>query len=454
MNKPLIQTLELPKPHSNEQRIIMSAFTTPGIREVWCPCGTKFGKSIGWAASMAKAAWSKPGALFRWVAPVYKQARIGLKYHQVLFPTSSYEVNKSDPSITLNNGSRIEYVSGQHPEDLEGEGITGGYCFDEAAKMKRQVYESARTTVTITQAIMGLFSTPKGKNWFYDGYRNAQYEMEWSIKRGKIPEVIALTAPSSANPMVTPEEVERNRKALPDRIFRQFYLAEFLDDGSCFIGFRDCIYTDPIEPTGSIHQWYEEGVDEKEVVLGVDWAKKEDFTVFGAVSYQEDIPKMVGYTRFQGLSYVEAIKQLIRFTKKFKAVRLIRHDKTGVGEAIDDILGQTSLPVEGVIFTNASKTSMVSDLMLCFERGELLIPDIPELIYELDIYEVQTNSLGTARFSAPLGMHDDIVSMLMLVYSAVKEYRAEFKVRFLEDLPKEKFTIDRWYAEIAEEEFD
>ena len=76
------------------------------------------------------------------------------------------------------------------------------------------------------------------------------------------------------------------------------------------------------------------------------------------------------------------------------------------------------------------------------------------MIYELDIYEVQTNSLGTARYSAPLGMHDDIVSMLMLVQSAVKEYRAEFKVRFLEDLPKEKFTIDRWYAELQEEEFD
>jgi len=434
--------------------MIMQAFVTPGLREVWCPCGTKFGKSIGWATSMARGAWVKPGALFRWVAPIYKQARIGLKYHQALFPNASYDLNKSDPSITLHNGARIEYTSGKNPEDLEGEGITGGYGFDEAAKMPRQIYDSAMTTVTLTQALLGFFSTPKGKNWFYDGYRNAQMEMEWAIKHDVVPKKIAITAPTAANPHVPRESIEDARKTLPDRLFRQYYLAEFLDDGSCFIGFRECIYGEPIDLTGSVHEWYESGIEEKEVVLGVDWAKKEDYTVIGAVSYQEDIPKLVGYMRFQGLSYVDAIRQLIRFTKKFKAVRLIRHDKTGVGEAIDDMLAQTSLPVEGVIFTNASKSTMVSDLMLCFERGDLLLPHIPELIYELDIYEVQTNSLGTARYSAPHGMHDDIVSMLMLVYSAVKEYRAEFKVRFLEDLPKEKFTVDRWYAEMSEEDFD
>lgn len=410
--------------------------------------------SIGWAAAMAKGAWIKPGAFFRWVAPIYKQAKIGLKYHQALFPTEYYELNKSEPSITLKNKARIEYTSGKFPEDLEGEGVTGGYCFDEAAKMPRQIYDSARTTVTITKALLGFFSTPKGKNWFYDGYREAKNDMEWCIKNGKAPTKIAITAPSIANPYVSQEEIERNKRDLPDRLFRQYYLAEFLDDGSVFIGFRDCLYTDPIDLTGSIHEWYDVEANEKEVVLGVDWAKKHDFTVMGAVSYQDDIPKLIGYCRFQGLSYIEAIKQLIRFTKKFKQVRLIRHDKTGVGEAIDDMLAQTSLPYEGIIFTNASKSTMVSDLMLCFERGDLLLPNIQNLIYELDIYEVQTNALGTAKYSAPLGSHDDIVSMLMLAYSAVKEYRAEFKIRFLEDLPKEKFTIDRWYNELQEEEYD
>ena len=446
------RTLELPKPHSREQRIIMQAFATPGLQEIWCPCGTKFGKSLGWSASMASVAWVKKNQLYRWVAPVYKQAKIGMSYHKNLFPHDAVNINKSDLSITLPLGSRIEYTSGKFPEDLEGAGVTGGYCFDEAAKMPRAVYESASTTVTVTRALMAFFSTPKGKGWFYDGYTEAKAHMEWSLAKGIAPTKIAITAPTAANPHVPRESIEDARKRLPDRLFRQFYLAEFMDSGSVFVGFRECVYGEQIDFHTAIEMFVDSEVDTASVVIGADWAKKEDFTVFTAIDYNYEIPKVVGYCRFQGLSYIEAIRQLIIFSRKFKQIRVVYHDKTGVGEAIDDMLGQTSLPFEGVVFTNASKSSMVSDLMLCFERGDILIPNIPDLIYELDVFEVVTNSLGTARYSAPSGMHDDIVCSLMLAYSACKEYRADFKVRFVEDLPNEKFTVERWYTDLADED--
>ena len=451
MSEPIVKTLQLPKPHSDVQKIIMNAFMTPGLQEIWCPCGTKFGKSLGWSASMASAAWVKKGMLFRWVAPIYKQAKIGLAYHKKLFPVEAYELNKSEPSITLQNQTKIEYTSGKYPEDLEGEGVTGGYCFDEAAKMPRAVYESGSTTVTLTRALMAFFSTPKGKNWFHDGYMEAKFHMEWAIKNGKAPTKIAITAPTSANPFVPRQSIEDAKKRLPDRLFRQFYLAEFNDDGSVFVGFRDCVFGEQIYFESAIQRWLDFNVDELSVVVGVDWAKKSDYTVFTAINYEGSKPKIVGFCRFQGLSYIEAIKQLISFCRTFKQIRLLKHDKTGVGEAIDDMLAQTDLPFEGVVFTNASKSSMVSDLMLCFERGDIDIPNIPELIYELDCYEVQTNDLGTARYSAPAGMHDDIVSSMILAYAASKEYRTEFEVRFVEDLPNQKFTIDKWYAELGDD---
>jgi hypothetical protein len=122
-----------------------------------------------------------------------------------------------------------------------------------------------------------------------------------------------------------------------------------------------------------------------------------------------------------------------------------------VGEALDDMLAGTHLPFEGVVFTNSSKTSMVSALMLTFERKDLLIPNIPELLYELDMYEVQTTASGTMRYSAPIGMHDDIVSSLMLANDAVQEMRGGFEIRALEELPKSHLSLDKFYGEMIQE---
>lgn len=445
-------TLQLPAPHSWEQKVMMNAFLTPGLVELWCACGTKFGKSLGASGGLVGAAWVKKSVQFRWVAPIYSQAKIGLKYHKFLLPTPSYEVNKSEPTLTFkHNNTVIEYKSGKHPEDLEGEGITGGYGLDEAAKMQRQVYDSAKTTVTVTRAPIVGFSTPKGKGWFYDKCMEAKAEMEWARAKGIPPTKIFLTAPSSANPAVTKEAIEEARRALPDRLFRQYYLAEFLDDGSVFLNFRNCIEGPVLDFNAAIHLWIDKENKDQPVVIGADWAKKDDYCVFIALTLNTIKPKMVGYCRFNGVSYIEAVKHLDRFAKNFKQVSILRHDKTGVGEAIEDILATTHLPYEGVTFTNSSKTSMVNSLMLTFERGDITLANIPDLIYELDIYEVVTNSLGTMRYAAALGHHDDIVSALMLANSAVQEMRGGFEIRYLEDLPKTKLTIDRYYDELIQE---
>lgn len=452
--KTIDTTLQLPTPHSREQEILMKAFVTPGLVELWCACGTKFGKSLGASGGMIGAAWVKRQGLYRWVAPIYKQAKIGMKYHEYLLPDGTYDVNKSEPSVTINNNqTKIEYVSGKHPEDLEGEGITGGYCLDEAAKMSRQVYDSAKTTLTITRAPLAAFSTPKGKNWFFDKCQEARLHMEWALKKGVPPKKIFITAPSRANPAVTQDAIEEARQSLPERLFRQYYDAEFSDNGTVFIGVRDCIFGEVIElrSIGGVTTWTDPDAKKSSVVLGVDWAKKEDFTVFTAISLDSPVPKMVGFQRFQGLSYTEAIKQLIGFARNFKKVVLGRHDRTGVGEALDDMLAGTHLPFEGVIFTNMSKTGMVSALMLTFERKDILIPNIPELLYELDSYEVQTSASGNMRYAAPLGMHDDIVSALMLANDAVQEMRGGFEIRALEDLPKSHLSLDKFYGEMIQE---
>ena len=257
-----------------------------------------------------------------------------------------------------------------------------------------------------------------------------------------------MTMPSIANPAVTQEAIDDARKALPDRLFRQYYLAEFVDDGNVFVGFRDCIVGEPVSFFSFVNLWLADMANTADVVIGVDWAKKHDFTVFYAIDVTGTKQRTVGYCRFQGMPYTEAVKQLMSFAKHFKRVIQVRHDRTGVGEAIDDLLGGSGLPVEGLTFTNQNKNKMVGDLMLCFEQRGLTLPNIPELLYELDMFEVVTSGSGAMRFNAPSGMHDDIVSAMMLAHAAAVENSADFTVSFLDELPSRRLTLDRFYDDL------
>jgi len=65
-----------------------------------------------------------------------------------------------------------------------------------------------------------FISTPRGHNWFYDLWmRGQEGNGEWK----------SWNFPTSANPHIDPAEIEQARLDLPDRVFRQEYLAEFVD---------------------------------------------------------------------------------------------------------------------------------------------------------------------------------------------------------------------------------
>ena len=456
------QTFRL-KPHGDKQKKIMMAFLEPGTREVVVACGTKFGKTLGASAGIGAACWVKKNKLFRWVAPIYTQAKIGKRYVEKILPKDTYKSRNDAPPTTtvLSTGSLIEYWHGQDPESLEGEGVSGGYVFDEFAKMREANYTSARTTISQTRAPMMFTSTPKGKNHFYTRAMNAQDKMEWAIKKGKTPDHFFVTARTEDNPFVPKETIDEARNELPDRLFRQYYLAEFIDDADVFVAFRDSI-TD-MDPVGNethqgIQYWIEDEADKLDVVIGVDWGKVTDYTVMGAFDFRAKKPRLVGFMRFNGIDYIQAIRELVQFTRKFKTVGLLNHDMTGMGQPLDDMLAQVNLPVQGVTFTNKIKAEMVNALILAFQKREIELPNWPDMILELDAYEVQTTAVGNYRYAAPegSGIHDDIVSMLMLGYAAVQEYAGDFNVRILEDLPQEKgkLTLNKWYSDIIVEQAD
>ena len=450
-NKKII-TLQTLDPHSIKQEIIMRAFITPELREVFVACGTKFGKSVSASTALVNGIIKKKGGTYRWIAPIYRQSKIGMEYFRNIAPPPPHsEIIESKMLMRFPElKSNIEFWHTQSPLDLEGAGIMG-QVGDEAAKMVYQVYISAMTTTTFTKAPSMWISTPYGKNWFYKKYLEAKDHMEWSIKKGIAPTKIAIHAPTSANRYVDKLIIDQAKKDMPYRLFRQYFLAEFLDDGSVFIGFRKCLAGRMLEfDNDSTQFWFAEGIEKLDVVIGVDWAKHKDYTVMIAIQPDCNPRRVVGFMRFQGLGYTQAIKELWMFAKKFESVGVIMHDKTGVGEAIDDMLSAFPLNIIGVTFTNPMKSNMVNILGMSFEKQELELPHWPQMLKELDSYEVKINKLGTTIYNATEGSHDDIVMSLGLANIAANEYAGDFEVRYLEELPE--YGIDKFYSQIMDDD--
>jgi len=399
--------------------------------------------TVSASVSQVTAGIVRPNTKWRWVAPIYTQACIAMDdYFPKLVPPHPYsKVNRSDLSITIpSNNTIFEFWHAQNPSSLEGAAVNG-YVFDEASKMKPEARSSARTTTTRTKGPMMFISYPFGKNWFYVGCMEAKAHMEWSLKNGKEPEKIFLTAPTSDNPHIDFKVIEDARRELPERLFRQFYLAEFVDDGQVFVGFRDRFYGPELSLGQERQIWTAPEASEKTVVVGADWAKTTDYTVFFAADVETR--KIVGLERFNRMPYTEAVRRLKIFCNRFKSTVIVRHDKTGVGTAIDDLLAVAEVPAEGITFTNQTKADMVAKLMTAFDTdGQIGLPRWDILASELESYDVTTSASGNFIYGAPAGKHDDAVSALMLMNTALIDYgNRDYQVRMMEDLPKTELAL-------------
>jgi hypothetical protein len=411
--------------------------------------------TLGATISQAMYGITKPGTKHRWVAPIYSQTRQPLEYFQKVLPKPPHSKrNKAENSIVLPKiNTRFEFWHSQNPSSLEGDGIHS-YVFDEAARQSQDIHASARTTVTKTKGPMIFISYPFGKNWFYDGCMEAKSHMEWSQKNGLPPEKIFFHARTIDNPTIDKQVIENARRELSSRQFRQFYLAEFLEDGLVFSDYTKCIYTDKLDVYGDVQQWYYEGYKDCHVVIGADWAKTNDYTVFLAIDMAHC--RVVGFMRFHKRNYTEQVRTLGLFCRKFKTIEMVLHDKTGVGIAIDEQIAYLGIPYRGITLTNELKNEFVLKLCTGFEQSQIKIPYWSEMISELKTYEGKPNKIGTVSYNATSGKHDDIVVALFLAYYGFILYMdSKFEVCFLEDIARDKrdpTDLEKFYLDISEED--
>lgn len=386
------------RPHPGGQKLILDS----DARFRTLAAGRRWGKTKVAAHEIIRRA-RKPNQMIWWVANTYKNVSRG--YREVVNQLPSTWLAKPAPAYTsttkilqLKNGTMIEFYSGGSPDSLAGEGVDF-VVVDEAALIPDNVWQQLiRPTLMDTGGEAFIISTPRGHNWFWQMWKLGQ-ESKAGYESWRFPQ--------TANPFIPQSETDSAQEELPTIIFKQEIMAEFLAAGASIFGLglerEGSMIDEIVEPRGNIF-------------VGIDLAKKQDFTVITADREHDGLPCY--FERFQDLDWptqqnriAYAIQELEDTPGVEGVTALI--DSTGIGDVVYDNLTAAGVEVTPVQFTNNSKEQMARLLAADLEHGRARI--LSDMREEFESYEFTLTPSGRFQFEAASG-HDDMVAAKMLAH--------------------------------------
>lgn len=368
-------------------------------------CGRRWGKTQ--TASWEALRRGLRGQMVWWVAPTSDVARRGwAKILPLVQRIPGTDIRRALREIALPGGGVIGFKTADSDAGLLGEGLDY-LIIDEAAIVRETAWtQELRPALTDKQGGVMFISTPRGRNWFWRAYMLGldPEQPDWASWR----------FPTSANPIIAPTEIDAARDLLPTRAFEQEYLAEFLEDGG--VVFRNISGAINAPMPGQYGQHIGHSI-----VIGADWGKANDYTVFTAVC--RECRQMVDFDRMNTIDYALQVGRLQTMARKWGTVT-VHAESNAMGEPIIETIARQGLKVRGFQTTAASKPPLIESLALAIERGEIALQDVPVLVGELEAYTMTLNKVtGRPTYGAPDGLHDDCVMSLALAWHGVTNTR-------------------------------
>ncbi len=209
--------METFNPHPNQLEVIKS-----NARFRLVNCGRRWGKTTLAVNEMCAFASLKPKSLVVYFAPTFSQARdIAWRMLKATAPQYGkvHSVNETRLEIKLND-SEIWLRGVENYESARGLGIDF-LVVDELAMMSHwySIWEEVlRATLADTKGQALFCSTPKGYNHWFTLWEKGQKGED---------DYFSWTFPSSTNPFLSGEEIEKARAELSQEAFEQEWEAEF-----------------------------------------------------------------------------------------------------------------------------------------------------------------------------------------------------------------------------------
>lgn len=389
-------------PHKN-QELIHKAINEGSQKYYVLDIGRQFGKSMLAMNQIYFWLINDKGSKCAWVSPIYKQAKkVFDEMVEAFADTGLIQKNSQDLTITFGK-STLQFFSAERYDNIRGFTFDYLVC-DEFAFIDAEAWtEVLRATVLVKGKKVLLVSTPKGKNHFYTAF-----QLEHSN-----PQYKSFKMTSYDNPLIDPKEIDDARLTLPDHIFRQEYLAEFIDDaGAVFRNINECIKT---------------GSNTGKLFAGIDLGRADDYTVLTIADSNDN---EILCKRWRHMDWSTIISEIVNELNLYKPKTLI--ESNGAQDAIFEMIqkkityGKSN--VQPFVTTSKSKQTIIEDLIVAFEEKKIGIIGHDFQKHELEVFTYEYNmKTRQIRYSAPTGLHDDYVMSRALTTHAKKTmFRGDF----------------------------
>lgn len=385
--------------------ILKHPYHPKGVQIEFCDVRTRFtiarigrqwGKSyIAMHRLFTRAIHGPQDGVYWWVEPTISQSKVHMLRALRYYASWRKDNQLTDRTITLHNNAVIYFKGAENREALEGDTLAG-CVLDEAAKLDSEVWTgTVRPMLAVKQGWADIIGKPRGNNWFKQLWTRAQNDKDWST----------FHYASHTSPFFSMEEYEAARLDTPSQIFSQEYDAEFIDSAGTVFRNVEASIRSKLEPPVSTSRYF----------AGIDLARAVDFTVILIMDHQK---RVVDIDRFNNIPWSEQKRRIIAKVAEYNATVLI--DSTGIGDPVFDDLAMTGMKISGLKFTNASKRTIIEDLIVTLENGDLDLIDDPVLIDELNNFEVEVGHTGFVRYAAGSGHDDTVIALALANYISVK----------------------------------
>jgi len=157
-----------------------------------------------------------PNPRAAYIAPLYRQAKeiawdYAKRYSQAIPGT---RINESELRIDYPNGGRFRLYGADNPDSMRGIYLDAA-VMDEPAQMKPMAWaEVIRPALADRRGRCTFIGTPKGRDWFYEMFRNAERDADWytltlrASQSGLLPEEEILAMSKVMTPSQIAQELE------------------------------------------------------------------------------------------------------------------------------------------------------------------------------------------------------------------------------------------------------
>ena len=315
-----MNTIKLYTPHT-EQKKVHDICNDSCTFFVSVNAGRQSGKTamsqqqaLYWALS------SKKPIVVYWVSPT--QAQATKVYKQLLSVVGeqpfliSHKGGMGDTEMIFHNKAKILFRSAAQEDSLRGETIEY-LIVDEAAFVKEDVFNTILLPMLNVRGRKCLvISTPKGKNWFHG-----------MIQKGHSQDknYASFLFTSYENPYASKAIIDIARDNMPEVMFKQEYLGEFVDNAAIFENLTELCVLDRLNFPETGDRYF----------IGIDIALKDDYTVITVINQDGDV---VDFERFNQSTAPQVKSKIMEAIKKWKPVKTMIEENNQGNAIIDDLI--------------------------------------------------------------------------------------------------------------------